>query len=74
MQDIQKTKQLVSELFEIVDRLHIHYTEISRMLRLRSVKTLYRWKNGENLPQLVYLPMIEKLIEVEKKRQNNFIK
>lgn len=73
MQDTQKIKQLVSELFEVVDRLHIKYTEVARMLRIRSVKTLYRWKNGENLPQLVYLPMIEKLIEINKERKKKIL-
>jgi hypothetical protein len=69
MKNIEETKQLVKELFELIDRLHLKYPEVARMLRVRAVKTLYRWKNGENLPQMVYIPMIEKLIETEKNKE-----
>lgn len=69
MKDREKIKQLINEMFEIVDRLHISYTELSKMLRLRSIKSLYRWKNGECMPQLVYIPMIEKLVELFKERK-----
>jgi predicted transcriptional regulator len=68
MKDKKERKQLVKEMFENVDRLHISYTELARMLRL-SVKSLYRWKNGECMPQLVYIPMIKKLVELFKERK-----
>lgn len=69
MKDKNERKALVKEMFEIVDRLHISYTELARMLRLRSIKSLYRWKNEECMPQLVYIPMIEKLVELFKERK-----
>ena len=69
MKDKKEIKQLVKEMFEIVDKLNISYTELAKMLRLRSIKSLYRWKNGECMPQLVYIPMIEKLVELFKERK-----
>lgn len=67
MEDKKEIKQLIKEMFEIVDRLHISYTELAKMLSLKSIKSLYRWKNGECMPQLVYISMIEKLVELFKK-------
>jgi len=69
MKDKKEIKQLVKEMFEIVDKLNISYTELAKMLRLRSIKSLYRWKNGECMPQLVYIPMIKKLVELFKERK-----
>jgi hypothetical protein len=71
--NIQEIKALVTEMFEVADRHNIKFTELARMLRLRSIKTLYRWKNGENTPQFVYIRMIEKLVEIDRKRKEELL-
>jgi len=68
MRNIVAIKQSVKELFELQKRLRYPIKELAEMLRVDE-KTIRRWKSMESLPNQVYVPMINKLLEVEKKRK-----
>lgn len=66
MKDIKAIKQSVKELFELQERLRYPIRELAEMLHVNT-RTIRRWKDKESLPHSVYVPMINKLLEVEKK-------
>jgi len=68
MKNIEEIKQTIKELFEVRKRIKFPYKELAKMFYVDS-KTLYRWENGESIPNNVYLPMIRKFIEISKKNK-----
>lgn len=66
MKNIEEIKQTIKELFEERKRIRFPYKELAKMFFV-DPKTLYRWENGESIPNKVYLPMIRKFIEISKK-------
>ena len=67
MRDIQAIRQIVEELIKVKKRRRFSIKELAKMFDVRE-RTIGRWFNKENLPQPVYVPMIKKLIEIDKER------
>jgi len=68
MKNIEETKQIIKELFKLREKLRFPLKELAKMFSV-NLKTLYRWKNGESIPNEVYLPMIRKFIELSKTKR-----
>lgn len=74
MRDIKSIKKSVKELFELQERLkhtvnRLTFRDLSKMFNV-SERTIRRWKKEENLPIEVYIPMINKLVEIGKKEKH----
>lgn len=69
MRDIKDVKKSVKDLFELQERLRYPIGELAEMFHV-DTRTIRRWKKMESLPRPVYVPMINKLLEVEKKKRS----
>ena len=67
MRDIQAIREIVEELIKVKKRRRFSIKELAKMFDVRE-RTIGRWFNKENLPQPVYIPMIKKLIEIDKEK------
>jgi len=67
MRDIKAIRQIVEDLFELKKKYRYSFKELSDMFHVDQ-KTIGRWFNKESIPQPVYIPMIKKLIEIDKEK------
>ena len=71
MKDIKEIRKIVDDLIELKDRRRFPLTELAKMFHVDE-RTIRRWINKESVPQPVYVPMIEKLIEIDKEKSKNY--
>ena len=58
------TEKLINKLFEIAHHKKYTIKELAEMFQVEP-KTITRWKQRKHLPRQVYIPMIEKFIQLE---------
>ncbi|MBE3138921.1 MAG: hypothetical protein IMZ63_03810 [Actinobacteria bacterium] len=68
MQDIKAIRKIVEGLFELKTKYRYSLKELADMFHV-DPKTIGRWFNEESLPRPVYVPMIKKLIEIDKEKK-----
>ena len=68
MRDIQAIRQIVEDLLELKKRRRFPLQELAKMFHC-SERTISRWFNKESVPRPVYVPMIKKLIEIDKEKK-----
>jgi len=68
MQDIKAIRKIIEELSELKQRRRFPLHELAEMFHVDE-KTISRWLKMENLPRPVYIPMIKKLIEIDKEKK-----
>ena len=67
MRDIQAIRQIVEELIKVKKRRRFSIKELAKMFHV-SERTIGRWFYEGKIPQPVYVPMIKKLIEIDKEK------
>ena len=71
MKDLNAIRQIVDDLIELKDRRRFPLSELAKMFHVDK-RTIKRWFDKENIPLPVYIPMIEKLIEISKEKSKNY--
>ena len=71
MKDLNAIRQIVDDLIELKDRRRFPLSELAKMFHVDE-RTIRRWVNKESVPQPVYVPMIQKLIEIDKEKAKNY--
>ena len=68
MRDIRAIRQIVEDLFALKTNYRYSFKELATMFHVDQ-KTISRWFNKESIPRPVYIPMIKKLIEIDKEKK-----
>ena len=68
MRDIRAIRQIVEDLFEVKKHYRYSLKELAAMFHVDQ-KTISRWFRKESVPRPVYIPMIKKLIEIDKEKK-----
>jgi len=71
MKDLKAIRQIVDDLFALKTKYRYSFKELAEMFHV-DPKTISRWFNKESVPQPVYVPMIKKLIEIDKEKSKNY--
>ena len=69
MQDIKAIRKIVEDLFELQQRRGFPLYELAEMFHVDE-RTIRRWFKMENVPRPVYIPMIKKLLEIDKEKKS----
>jgi len=68
MRDIRAIRQILEDLHEVKTKYRYSLKALAEMFHVTE-RTVRRWFNEESLPQPVYIPMIEKLVEIDKEKK-----
>ena len=68
MRDIRAIRQIVEDLFALKTNYRYSFKELAAMFHVDQ-KTIGRWFRKESVPRPVYIPMIKKLIEIDKEKK-----
>ena len=68
MRDIKAIRQILNDLYEVKMKYRYSLKALAEMFHV-SERTVRRWFKEGKIPQPVYIPMIKKLVEIDKEKK-----